>query len=506
MKIILDATIDIYKAKDETYASLMDTFEYQNPDYFRAQRLLENGAIGRTELPPKYERCFEVHDDHLSVGIANLETVVKFGRVHKELIQIIDKRSRGRKIDFSLDLGGKVKYLEPYQTRIIKAAEEHVTCCASGPTGSGKTLTGIGFIAKHKMSTLILVDRRDLLVQWVSDIEENAVGNFTIGQIGDKKKKWGDVTVAMVQSLKNLSAEEREKVKRDFGIMLVDEVHKASAPTFTVGTTMFSTYYKIGLSATPKRKDKKEFIFKNYIGEVKIEVDDQEVIDEGRIVPVQVKFVDTGYRLDYDEIGRDITRFPVEALSDDERNQRIIYEVERDLELGFMPIVFSNRVVHCNHIFGQLKSRGWKVALLTGKVDKRIRDEMKDRAKRGELEILVANPQIMDTGINIPPLSSAHIPFFTSNEVMLKQISGRIRRSYEGKEFAKMVYYRDDIYIKERDKRTGDMIETRSETFKRAYASVRRLFKKWGFQDYVEPNEANVQTSFNLREHKNEQA
>lgn len=122
--------------------------------------------------------------------------------------------------------------------------------------------------------------------------------------------------------------------------------------------------------------------------------------------------------------------------------------------------------------------------LFTGKVDKKIRDEMKKRAKQGDVEIIVANPQIMDTGINIPPMSSAHVPFFTSNEVMLKQISGRIRRDDKLKLFAKITYYRDTVFVTERSKKTGQLIQKSATTFTRAYNSVKRLFKKWNFEEW----------------------
>lgn len=348
-------------------------------------------------------------------------------------------------------------------------------------TVTHNTISALGIIEQLKMSTLIIVDSTDLFNQWVEELEALPEGDFSIGFYGNGKKKWGDVTVCTVQTIKRFNQKKRDEIKKKFGLLLIDEVHKAAAPTFVTATTIFNAKYKIGLSATPYRKDRKEFIFKSYIGPIALEISDQEVEDTGRITPMKYEFVDTGFSFDYDEINCEIELYPQICLADYERTLLVIEAVKADLKMGFVPLVVSNRTAHLDNIHRLLKKEGIQSGLIHGKVPKNARTAIRKAMTNGELDVLVANEKIFGTGMNVPILSSVHVTFYTSNKGLLKQIAGRVRRGYGDKEYGKMVYYRDDVFTLEKDNKTKDLFKKPVDSFSITYKKVENMFKRWGF-------------------------
>lgn len=481
MIIEIDTYLKIKKAKKNSYADLIEKLTFKNPDYYRALRLISQGAIGREALPSKKIRCFIQKNNELWIPRGTGKLARNIAKENNELVKIVDNRTIGHQIDFNLPFRGNFKQFEIYQSQMITDIKKTLFGTYVCPTGGGKTLVALGLIAKIKKSTIVIVDKRDLLVQWIAELKEKCTGKFTIGQYGCGKKKWGDVTVAMTQTLRNLK--NVKEIKKKFGIMFIEECHKSSAPTFIIAGTLFSSKYQIGLSATPKRKDQKEFIYQQYIGPIRMTISDDLVMQQGRILPVKSIIHDSGYELDYETIGEDITFYSLENLTDDNRNMRIIYEVEKDLKNGYIPIVFSNRVQHCKFLYHELKNKGYKVGLIIGAIKGEDRDRYKELMKDGYLDILVANVSICGTGLDIPILSSAHVTFFTSNELMLKQISGRIRRKFGEQNHALIHYYKDFVYTSFRNKETMKEAKIEHLTFKRAYNSVKRYFKKWNFEN-----------------------
>ena len=68
----------------------------------------------------------------------------------------------------------------------------------------------------------------------------------------------------------------------------------------------------------------------------------------------------------------------------------------------------------------------------------------------------------------------------------MKQISGRVRRGFGEKIYGKIVYYRDDVFTVEKDKRTRELVKAPVKTFKDTYRDVLGYFRKWGFTEETE--------------------
>ena len=144
----------------------------------------------------------------------------------------------------------------------------------SGTTAFGKTILAIKLIAEKKVNTLILVDKVNLLTQWKDKLTEFLIVNEplpeppaaakkkrgrkkkigVIGQLGAGKNALsGIVDIAIMQSLSRIG-EVKECVK-DYGMIIADECHHASALTYEQILKTAHAKYVYGLTATPTRKD-----------------------------------------------------------------------------------------------------------------------------------------------------------------------------------------------------------------------------------------------------------
>jgi hypothetical protein len=145
---------------------------------------------------------------------------------------------------------------KPYDGAILQAG------CAFG-----KTVTSLRIAMELGRRTLVLVNKEFFLKQWKDRAEEFFPG-IRVGIVRQNKCEWKgfDVTVALVQSL--AAREYDPDFYSGFGLIITDEVHRIGAPTWSPLIPRFNARYRLGLSATPRRKDGAERVFLDHIGPV----------------------------------------------------------------------------------------------------------------------------------------------------------------------------------------------------------------------------------------------
>lgn len=122
-------------------------------------------------------------------------------------------------------------------------------------------------IAHHQQPTLVMVDRKPLLEQWHSRLQEH-LGLITgrVGQLGSggKDRPSGAVDVAMVQTLARRG--DLEALTCGYGLVVVDECHHVPAVTFEAYVKRIPARGWVRLTATPYRRDGLQAIINLYCG------------------------------------------------------------------------------------------------------------------------------------------------------------------------------------------------------------------------------------------------
>ena len=138
-------------------------------------------------------------------------------------------------------------------------------------TGAGKTVGALKAISELKGKSLIIVNKISLLNQWKKEIEK-FLPDASIGIIQGQKNvdvHDKDIVLAMLQSLSRIDYP--QELFKDFRVVLVDECHNTSSKCFSKVLFKLCAKYTIGLSATPKRSDGCEYVFKWHIGDIVFE-------------------------------------------------------------------------------------------------------------------------------------------------------------------------------------------------------------------------------------------
>lgn len=139
------------------------------------------------------------------------------------------------------------------------------------PTGFGKTWCAADIIAKVGLKTLIVVTKEDIRDQWIAAFK--ALLGLQVGKgigliQGDTCNVAGQgVVIAMIQSL---SKEDRYPAHtfNDFGLAIWDETHRVAADHFSQSCFRVPAKLRLGISATPDRKDGKEEVLHAHIGPI----------------------------------------------------------------------------------------------------------------------------------------------------------------------------------------------------------------------------------------------
>lgn len=139
--------------------------------------------------------------------------------------------------------------------------------------GKGKTFLALRHAADLGCPLLVVVHNSYLFNQWVNDAIPKHVelrAGDKIGVIQGNRFDWQHpITVAMIQTLAKRMDEGKipPEFRSHFGAVVYDEVHHLSAPIF-VQTAPLITGKRYGLTATEKRADGFDFIYKYHLGDV----------------------------------------------------------------------------------------------------------------------------------------------------------------------------------------------------------------------------------------------
>lgn len=143
---------------------------------------------------------------------------------------------------------------------------KHHTCTLSLPTGFGKTITSIHIAIRTKFKTLVLVNRVVLVDQWLEAIRQNTDASCS-GVVPLKEKECSADFV--VTNIVNLDKYDIDFMKQ-FGLVIADEVHLLTSPSFCMRFLMVQPRYLLGLSATPYRLDNLTRVITLFFGEHKV--------------------------------------------------------------------------------------------------------------------------------------------------------------------------------------------------------------------------------------------
>ena len=325
--------------------------------------------------------------------------------------EVVDKR-----IEKPVDFPDFKFDLRPSQKDAYDEVEDN--CIINAWVSWGKTFTGLAIAGKLGQKTLVIVHTVPLRNQWAKEVEK--VFGITPGIIGSGKFEIdAPIVIGNTQTLyRNIP-----KVRKEFGTIILDEMHHVSSPTFSKVIDTNYCRYKIGLSGTIERKDGKHVVFRDYFGNKVIKPPKENYMTPSiRIFRSEIRFMD-GARIPWAN--------RVTALANDEEYRHSVAMIAAAYaKRGHKVLVVSDRVYflqYCAELVGD------SAICVTGEVAHEDRETMLDEIRSGKKDILFGTQAIFSEGISLDDLSCLILGTPVNNEPLLTQLIGRVIRQKEGK-------------------------------------------------------------------------
>lgn len=427
----------------EMLAYCKSTLSFPNPDYLKRE---EKGKwTGNTQ---REIVLFERAGNRLYLPFGTCKNI--YLRFKKDITRVNVRICplRARKYDSHINLYG-------YQQNAVEAVLRAKNGILVAPCGSGKTQMGLEAVARIGGKTLWLTHTTDLLTQSMNRAKQcfglpaSEYGTITAGKVN----VGNTLTFATVQTASNIDL---SQYRDEWDCVVVDECHKCvGSPTrmmqFYKVLSALSARFKLGLTATPYRADGLERCMFALLGDVIHEVPQSAVA--GNTVPVRVKFVNTGYTPDIDDItDGDGTLNYAKLISDitenKDRNAVIVGEIQRAAQNGAV-LVLSDRLQHLDVMEKQLCAVfpycAARLGIASTKAEKERRTRILTDLNNGALNVVFATYKLAKEGLDVPNLRTVVFATPQKDKTTVVQSAGRVARKADGKEYGTVIDFSDDF-------------------------------------------------------------
>lgn len=403
---------------------------------------------------------------------------------------ILDNYS-GKEWDYTVNFTGSLyeNQIEPVQ-ELINSCKSKGGGILSLQTGGGKSICLLNVLSHLKVKTIIVVNKITLLKQWESEINK-FLPEATVGILQGQKNidVNKDIIIAMLQSLSRIDYS--DEIFNNIGCCVIDEIHHLGSELFSKILFKITSKYSIGLSATPKRGDGCEYVFKWHIGDI---VYKSLIERKGKAPIIKLLKIDSSEYKEISSINRltgqntiQFTSMLSDLIEMEKRNKLIIEIIKRYYTLEKRKIlVLSDRRNHLLNLKNilELSQVSFTYGLFIGSM------KVKDLEKSKACDIILATFASFSEGVSEKDLDTlilctpkkfiGHLKNITKNESgTLEQIVGRIFRKEHIGNHPMIIDFQDNFSIY------------------KTQASSRTVFYKSHFKNVKFENQ-----SINLDDHK----
>lgn len=345
--------------------------------------------------------------------------------------------------------------LRDYQQIAVDMAVKKQRGIIKMATGSGKTNTIMGVIAKLNVPTLVLIHKTDIFYQLIRRFEEGL--KIPIGKIGDGEFDIQRVTVGMIQTVakvydkdhmkKVLAKGDKVKIKQAQDIaalvencqcIITDEAHHVAADTFwAVQKAAVNAYYRYGFSASPWRIDNADLLIEAAHAKKMIDISASSLIDRGILVRPIVYLLESKHEKKtrnekYSEV------YDAEVVYNPTRNMQVVEVALKAAAEGKTVLIAVTKIAH-GEILEELLQKSDPTALFVcGESDSQVRQDVLKELDQHKRKIVICTT-IFGEGIDCPGLDVLINAKAADSSIDAFQLLGRVIRAAPGKTIAHVI-------------------------------------------------------------------
>lgn len=415
VNLVLDGSIHIkkYELNSAITTFIKDELNIYNKEYIVKKKL--GKSVFDTE---KYFNLIQDMRDEIMLPRGFLQKLTKYFDTENITYTIKEKYTKHEHIKFNSSIK-----LRPEQEKILLDIKDNKNGIIIAPPGSGKTIIALQLIAELGLPALILVNRNQLLSQWIERTEQFlGIPKNQISVISGSKKKIGkQITIATLQTLvryKNL-----KEMESMFSVIVIDECHHVPAKTYRELITSFKSKYFYGLTATHARKYGQELVTELCIGEIISEMKVNKVKQDKSF---DIQIIDSAIELPF-KYKNDHYEILAKTISyDTMRNRLIIDTVLYHLNQSHKILLLTERKEHIEVLALNLRNHTEITTISRDDSPRQIKLKHA-QIKSGNFKVLIATGQLLGEGFDMEGFDTLILAFPIAFEGKLKQYIGRLR-------------------------------------------------------------------------------
>ncbi len=339
------------------------------------------------------------------------QDLLKLGWPVKDDVPLVD----GESLEVNLretTAAGKKFAIRPYQR---EAAEVLVGDKGPGtgfgtivlPCGAGKTIVGMTVMSLLKTNTLVITTNISAVHQWIQELlDKTDLDPDLIAEYTGESKTIKPVTVATYQVLTWRPEKDGPYPhfslfrKRNWGLIIYDEVHMLPAPVFRV-TAEIQAVRRVGLTATLVREDGLEGNVFSLVGPKRYDVPWKDLESSGFIATAECIEIRMDLSRDKEiEYAVANLRSKHRIASENPAKVAIVKELVRRSK--------QDKILIIGQYLSQLDelSKLLNAPIITGKTPNDERDVLYKKFRTGEINVLVVS-KVANFAIDLPDASMA---------------------------------------------------------------------------------------------------
>lgn len=306
---------------------------------------------------------------------------------------------------------------------------------AIAATGTGKTFLSAMCARELEPKNVLFIAHRIELLNGAKETFKKIYNNHSEDDFKiykGSKREIAKFTFASIQTLYN----DYEKLNSDeFDLIIIDEFHHGSSPTYKAIIDYFKPNFLLGLTATPDRTDGGD-IYELAEYNIIVDVRLQHALESELLVPFQYYGIsDTTIDLaQKDNIKEDDL---VKILNTNRRVDFIVKKMEQYILTDTRKcLAFCQNIEHAEYMNAEFLKRGYHSTVLTGKDNDETRSEtikqLEDDSHPLEIICIV---DLFNEGVDIPKVNLILFLRPTESAIIFTQQLGRGLRKAKDKEY-----------------------------------------------------------------------
>ncbi|GMQ62163.1 DEAD/DEAH box helicase [Vallitalea maricola] len=317
-------------------------------------------------------------------------------------------------------------------------------------TGVGKTVIAAfdfkQYYKKNPNAKLLFVAHREEILKQAMDTFRGILKEPDFGEMltGNYKPNSLDHLFVTIQSFK--SQKLMNKTTSDFyNFIIVDEFHHSASNSYGTLLNYYEPNILLGLTATPERMDGKN-ILEIFDGHIASEMRLPEAIDHKLLSPFHyfcvsddidlsgLKWTNGGYQVS------DLTN--LYKINHEKRLRTVLNSMERYLTDfdNLKALGFCVSVEHAEFMTKSFNDYGIEAISVTGKTDKNLRNQAKNKLKSGQIKIIFT-VDVYNEGVDIQEVNTVLFLRPTQSLTVFLQQLGRGLRHADNKECLTVLDY-----------------------------------------------------------------